>query len=357
MCLLHREMERVWRSAWELLLVRSTQQAVFAKGATMKAIHPSVPVSLQTAVWRWLGQFTVGISSEGDLAPETRAYLSRSNPVLVDLKRRYAAAGGPEHSFWSFWEAKVDLCKFRGESDYLSQAYFKDTLKRYELTSIYVEMIDTDGWLRRLSEDRLFGVKIWSVLPGVPVTRDLLDSIIELHFLKEELGWKETDRLRVLDIGAGYGRFAHRLVHLFPLGQVDCIDAIATSTFLCQFYLEFRQSDARAHVVPFDKRSELKSGAYSLAVNIHSWSECTLSFVREWLGYLRDLRVPYLFIVPHHDDLTTREADGSSTCYLDEMRRHGFVLVQKQRKFARSTEVDRCGVFPTNYYLFRARQR
>jgi hypothetical protein len=310
-------------------------------------------VNLETAVWRWLGRLTVGASTMGDLTPETRAYLTPSNPVLVDLKARYAALAGPEHSFWSFWEAKVDLLRFRGECDYLSQAYLKDTQKRYELTSAYVEMIDTEGWLRRLTEDRLFGVKIWDVVPGVLVTRDLLDSIIELHFLKETLGWKETDGLRLLDIGAGYGRLAHRFVHLFPIGQIHCIDAIATSTFLCQFYLEFRKCGARAQVVPFDKRSELKGGAYSLALNIHSWSECTLAFVREWLGLLRDLRVPYLFIVPHYDDLTTKETDGSTRSFFDEMQRYGFTLVRKQRKFARSTVVDRAGVFPTNYYLFK----
>jgi hypothetical protein len=319
----------------------------------MRASHPTVPVSLETAVWRWLGRLTGGTSTTGDLAPEVRGYLTPSNPVLVDLKTRYAAAGGPEHSFWRSWETKVDLLKFRGESDYVSQAYFRDTQKRYELTSAYVEMIDTDGWLRRLTEDRLFGVKIWDALPGVLVTRDLLDSIIEIHFLKDTLGWKETDDLRLLDIGAGYGRFAHRFVHLFPIGQVDCIDAVATSTFLCRFYLEFRTCGARAHVVPFDKRSDLKCGAYSLALNIHSWSECTLAFVREWLGLLRDLRVPFLFIVPHRDDLTTKETDGSSISYFDEMQRHGFTLVRKQRKFARSTQVDRFGVFPTNYYLFK----
>lgn len=318
----------------------------------MGALRLSVPVSLQAAVWRRLGQLTVGASRAGDLAPETRAYLSPSNPVLVDLKARYAVLSGPEHSFWNFWEAKVNLLKFRGESDYLSQAYFRDTQKRYELTGIYVEMIDADGWLRCLTEDHLFGVKIWDVIPGVLVTRDLLDSIIELHFLKEALGWSAADDPRLLDIGAGYGRFAHRFARLFPLGQIDCIDAIATSTFLCQFYLQFRGCGAQAQVVPFDRRSNLKSGAYSLALNIHSWSECTLAFVREWLGLLRDLRVPYLFIVPHRDDLTTTEADGSSKPYFDEMRHYGFRLVRKQRKFARSAEVDRVGVFPTNYYLF-----
>jgi len=317
----------------------------------MKA-HPSVPLSLETTVWRWLGQLTVGASRACDLAPETRAYLSPSNPVLLELKERYAALDGPEHSFWGSWEAKVDLLRFRGESDYLSQAYFRDTLRRYELTSVYVEMIDTDGWLRCLTEDRRFGVKVWDVLPGVLVTRDLLDSIIELRFLKEALGWQEGDDPRVLDIGAGYGRFAHRFVHVAPRGRIDCIDAIATSTFLCRFYLEFRGCGERAHVVPFDRRSDLESGAYALAVNIHSWSECTLAFVREWLGLLRDLRVPYLFIVPHRDDLATKETDGSSESYLGEMRRYGFRLLRRQRKFARSAEVDRAGIFPTTYYLF-----
>lgn len=310
-------------------------------------------VRLETAVYRLAGHLKKGRSELGNLSAETIQYLSRDNPRLQQLKERYARFNKWAHSSWTPWEEKVDLLRFRGENDYLSQAYFKDTLKRYEITTAYVEVIDQLGLLQTLSEDTLFGVKTWDILANRPVTRDLLDSIVELTFLQAQLGWTREQPIRVLDVGAGYGRFAFRLTSAFPQSHVTCIDAIPTSTFLCEFYLKFRGSQARTKVVPFDEVDRLSEAKYDLAVNIHSWSECTLEFIKFWLGRIRDLKIPYLFIVPHFADFSTKEADGSNLSYYEELERHGYKQHIHRRKFHRSTVADRFGIYPADYWIFK----
>src|SRR3546814_16107320 len=66
------------------------------------------------------------------------------------------------------------------------------------------------------SEDGLFGC--WTQrFPGHPrCSRDLLDSVNELSFLDRHLSIRGRDGLRILDLGAGYGRLAHRAPAAFP---------------------------------------------------------------------------------------------------------------------------------------------
>ncbi len=312
-------------------------------------------VAFETWVWRTLGHFKPGKSRVGDLPPEALAYLTLANPFLKELKERSGRFTKAPHSSWASWEEKVNLLTFRGENDYLSQAYFTKTQRRYELTCAYAEATDDLGLLDIFSEDDLFGVKTWNLLPGKPVTRDLLDSVIEITWLSKTVGFGLKDRFRILDIGAGYGRFAHRFSSAFQQGHVTCTDAVATSTFLSDFYLRFRKADARTRVVPLDKVEGLEPGSFDLASNIHSWSECTKAFVAFWLDRVCELKIPYLFIVPHFGNLSTKQPDGSVATYDDELERRGFRLVLQQRKFHRSKLVDSCGVFPADYRLYQRR--
>ena len=55
----------------------------------------------------------------------------------------------------------------------------------------------------------------------------------------------------------------------------------------------------------------LQPGAFDLAVNIHSFSECTYAAVEWWVELLQRLRVPRLLVVPNEpDELLTLEPDG-----------------------------------------------
>ena len=163
-------------------------------------------------LWFYLGRLKPGDSSSAALDAESHAYLQPANPRLVELGGRYAALKTPPHSCWSSWERCIDLRRFRAENAYQSQAYFLATIARYRLTAAYVEARDDFGWLRSLEEDGRFGAKLWPVAKGLTVTRDLLDSILELAWLKEMLDFGMDDTIHLLDIGAGYGRLAHRFI-------------------------------------------------------------------------------------------------------------------------------------------------
>ena len=128
---------------------------------------------------------------------------------------------------------------------------------------------------------------------------------------------------------------------------------MATSTFLSDYYLRFRRCDDRARVVPFDRLGDLKAGDFDLATNIHSWTECTLAFVRFWLSKVVDLGIKNLFVVPHFGDFCTTERDGSMGTYEPELGRHGFKQICHRRKFHRSQIVDANGVYPADYRFFR----
>jgi hypothetical protein len=179
----------------------------------------TIPAPLKTLIWFRLGQLKPGRSRFEELDAAMREYLRPTNSELLDLRRRYDQVKRPAHSCWSIWERCIDLRRFRAENDYLSQAYFGRTLSRYRLTTAYVEAIDQDDWLHSLTEDGQIGAKLWRVDRERVVSRDLLDSILELCGLKEFLGGENNETVRVLDVGAGYGRFAHRFVHAFPTFQ------------------------------------------------------------------------------------------------------------------------------------------
>jgi hypothetical protein len=307
---------------------------------------------LRTLIWFHLGRLKQGGSIMPSLNPEAQEYLQFTNPRLIDLQRRYGAMKTPPHSCWSTWERCLDLRRFRAENAYQSQAYVFQTLARYRLTTAYVETLDEHGWLRSLGEDGQFGAKLWPVARDFVVTRDVLDSVLELTWLKESLNWGLGDTITLLDVGSGYGRIADRFVHAFPQGRVTCVDAIATSTFLCEFYLRHRQCE-RSRVLALDEIGRLEAGKFTLATNIHCWSEMPLSWIRFWLDLLSDLRVPYLFLVPNFNDLRTKEIDGSYSDFGPELVRHGYHCVLKTRKYRRSSVVDELGIFPADYYLFK----
>src|ERR1035438_6593542 len=127
----------------------------------------------------------------------------------------------------------------------------------------------------------MFGAYVFR-FNGKVVSRDLIDSVLEINFLQENFGPR---KLAVLDIGAGYGRLGHRLSEVMPSADpVFCTDGVAESTFICDFYLRYRK--ARARAIPVDEvESLVKDGGIDLATNIHSFSECTAQSISCGLRY------------------------------------------------------------------------
>jgi len=290
-------------------------------------------------------------------------YLVPTNPRLQELKSRYREHA-PKALASSCWTQEhvdsVQLPWFRGDNAYVWQFRDKNTEGKHMTTALYMKGIDRHGWMPELKEDGLFGAYVFD-FDDRHVSRDMLDSLAELYFLDDLLGISKWKDVNFLDIGAGYGRLAHRSVTAFPnLSRYFCVDAIPESTFLSEYYLRFRGAD-RATVVPLDEiKQVLANNPINLATNIHSFSECTLAAVQWWLDLLREHAVKYLMIVPDiyrngGHSLLTREQRSNDPAhmkdFMPEIVSRGYRLVEKRPKFL-DANVQRYGVSPTYHYLF-----
>jgi hypothetical protein len=295
------------------------------------------------------------------LPPGAREYLVADNPRLRELQRAYDALAIPVTvpSQWKgkFVNSDVTLPWFRGDNAYVWQfrelGYAADA-KMY-LTLLDVQAGDSLSLLDTLREDGLFGVWTFQFGDRALVSRDLLDSIGELNYLERHIGLRDRDDLSVLDIGAGYGRLAHRAAEALPnLRGYDCIDSIALSTFLCEYYIAQRGVDDRFRVVPLHEHDKL-APRYTVAVNIHSFSECTLATIRWWLAQVAARDVEYLFVVSNSTRLISKEADGRRLDFFPAIMGAGYELIDDS-PYVSSDEIrpligssSRCRLFRRKY--------
>jgi SAM-dependent methyltransferase len=273
------------------------------------------------------------------LPPGAEEALTGDNPVLRDLRERYARLDLPvlDASRWSreAVEGFLDLRWFRGET--LITWHYRELPRiselKYFVLARYVQDRDPLGLLGRLDEDGAFGCWTFTYPGHGTYSRDLLESVNELCFIERELRVSQRPGFRVLDIGAGYGRLAHRFVSAFPqTADYCCVDAVPESTFLSDFYLRHRGVTPPARVVPLDRVDEdLEPGAFDLAVNIHSFPECTFAAVEWWIERIDRLGIEHVLIVPNEPtDLLSLEADGSRRDFAPLLDRAGFELVRRE---------------------------
>lgn len=284
-------------------------------------------------------------------------YLRPNHPRLMELKNRYSNFDSEVATPLTWIEGLVgpdDLLYFRGDNAFVWQLRGPNmNIMAYALTAFYVKSIDNLGLLQQLEEDDLFG-NFTFLVDRKKISRDLLDSITEIYFLDKHLNVSSLSDLTILDIGAGYGRLAHRMVEAFPNIQTYyCADAVAISTFISEYYLRFRKLENRAKVVPLDDiESTLKNQTVDIAVNVHSFSECSISAIEWWLSLLEKCRIKHLMIVPNSLDhggellLTNDRQDISKV-----VEKHGYKLMVKEPKF-RDSLVQKYAINPTCYYLF-----
>jgi SAM-dependent methyltransferase len=295
--------------------------------------------------------------AQHSLPPSAAEYLRPDNPRLRELEQRYRKLPAEviDHTLWSgeYAEREVDLQRFRGDNAFVYQLRDNNSEANHILTADYLAEIDRLNLFGRLTEDDLFGVCGFHGRNGERITRDLLDSIAEINFLESTLEISTRPEFRILDIGAGYGRFAHRLFEAYPNATVRATDALPLSTFLCEFYLQFRGCEPRAAAVPAD---ELPDERFDLATNIHSFSECSLNTICWWLDRLAEREVQHLMVVPNSEDhggarLVSREKDGRSLDFLPELEKRGYRLQHERPKYGDEL-MQRIGVSPSVHYLF-----
>ena len=303
-----------------------------------------------------------GHSGRG-VAPADRAALRATNSGLQALRQRYAGLQdtiGPPLVWRPGHVAAEDLLYFRGDNGYVWQFQDNNTPEKYLLTYLYLKSMDTLGLLNVLTEDGDYGVFTFPTGDkdkdgnNRMVSRDLLDSACELLFLERTLQISQRPGFKVLDIGAGYGRLAYRAVTAFDnIVTYFCIDAIPESTFLSSYYLS-KKGAIRTRVVAFDDQQDLVAGTIDLAVNIHSFSECALKAVDYWISRCAELEIEYLFIVP---DMSAEGGEAlrlvNGTDFNPLLEQYGYHLCHAEPKY-QNPEVQKCGITPAWYYLFRA---
>jgi hypothetical protein len=283
---------------------------------------------------------TLAYDDRVPVAADHALELSPNNAKLIELQERYAALDLPavKHMQWGQRATSFiadNLKYFRGDTPYVW--HYRRSRKVTELTYFifmqYIAQKDDRGLFRLLKEDGSFGCWHFEYPERPVVSRDLLDSINEILYLDRQLSIFEWEGLRVLDVGAGYGRLAHRMLTALP-NVVDycCVDAIPESTFLCDFYLKHRGLSGRARSLPLDKvESTLAPGQFDLALNIHSFSECTLDAVTWWVEEISRLKIPYLLIVPNEpDELLTNEGQGLRRNFLPVLESAGYKLKHRE---------------------------
>jgi hypothetical protein len=288
--------------------------------------------------------------------PPGADFLRWDNPVLRSLQQRYAAFEKTVTMPLIWQPDKVheeEIRYFRGDNAYVWQLRGQNMNPLgYALTTYYVLALDILDLLERLNEDDAFGIYTFQIA-GRTVSRDLLDSVIELYFLDKHLQIASRPSVRILDIGAGYGRFAHRAVMAFPNVQFFCTDAVAVSTFICDYYLRWRGVQDRAVTVSLDQIQEaLQETPADVAVNIHSFSECRIEAIDWWIALLSKHKVNYLMIVPNSINANGAELRTNDFKeFQPVVERHGYRLIVKEPKY-RDQVVQQYGLNPTYHYLF-----
>jgi len=195
---------------------------------------------------------------------------------------------------WRTWEeqVRVVLPLFAQSPAYVHQPdYAQD-----ELESVCEALQQCDIDVAGKQRDAEHGGRVYATRALGPVTRMWVDSAVEIMFLRRTLAQCCIDMktLDVLDVGAGYGRLA---VAMRPfVKSYTCVDPVSTSVEVCKQYTARYAADVEVFDIP-TFRATVRH--YDLAVNVHSWNECSLRQVENWLLALEALRVPLLFTVSH----------------------------------------------------------
>jgi hypothetical protein len=289
------------------------------------------------------------------LPTEASSYLVQDNPRLRELQGRYSNFNEDVTTPFVWTDSYVspdDILYFRGDNAWVWQLREGNLNELgYALTTYYLKSIDKLDLFKSLAEDDLFGNYSFLV-DNAFVSRDLLDSINEIYFLERHLNISSANNLNILDIGAGYGRLAHRMLNALPnINQYFCTDAFPISSFICEYYLRYRHLEDRAKVTPLDRIEDvLRNNSIDIAVNIHSFSECRTSAIEWWLSILAKYKVKNLMVIPNPPELRTN--DGID--FGNIIEKYGYSMVAKDPKYL-DPVVQKYGINPSNYYLFELR--
>lgn len=192
-------------------------------------------------------------------------------------------------AMWEQWQdrVKLSLPNFCQSPVYVAQDVDPQVYEK--MATFFADSCPIKLPGKTLGEE--YGATVVDTLAFGRVTRMWMDSMVEVNFLARHL---PLPLMHVLDIGAGYGRLA---ALMWPqVASYTCTDAVPISRFVCEY---FTMKHCPKVLVIDPEQVVDCTLQWSLAINIHSWSECSMESIEEWLLLLNHQRVPYLFTVPH----------------------------------------------------------
>lgn len=281
----------------------------------------------------------LNLSTETDIS-------SRILEETQALSKKYSELGinHPE-GVWTRKHLKtLRFDKFREDNVYVWQTRTYNEINFF-ISYLYCQRIDKLELRDKIKENGDFGVETYLV-DGKTISRDFIDSLIEVNYLEEMLHISQIPNLHVLDIGAGYGRLARRITEAFPEVHITCLDAIPTSTCISKIYLEKEIQANRVTVRGLDTIAEIPKGQIRVALNVHSFSEMSLASVSEWVGLLVEKEIPDVFVVPNGEALTLNDGTDFGFLFKDA----GYRIVDRRSKY-QGDGFSKFGIYPSTYFL------
>ena len=187
---------------------------------------------------------------------------------------------------------------FRGENAFVWQEKQGDNKETYIEYYKIIKSIDKDNLLNKTFECGSYGCKSYD-FDNIKISRDLLDSLIEIYFLKSF--FPNLNELSLLEIGGGYGRLCKRYLDCIPSSKYYITDAIPQSTFYSKLYLKEKKDSV---INLYDIPEKIKSLKIDIAVNIHSFPECNINDIEWWIKLIDSNKIKYIFYVPNNPKST-----------------------------------------------------
>lgn len=187
---------------------------------------------------------------------------------------------------------------FRGENAFVWQEQLGDNKETYIEYYKIIKSIDKDNLLNKTFECGSYGCKSYD-FDNIKISRDLLDSILEIYFLKSF--FPNLNELSLLEIGGGYGRLCKRYLDCIPNSKYYITDAIPQSTFFSKQYLNGKNDSV---INLYDIPEKIKTLKIDIAVNIHSFPECNINDIEWWIKLINSNKIKYIFYVPNNPQST-----------------------------------------------------
>ena len=308
--------------------------------------------------WQKSISFDSSYNKDSYLPDGALEYLKRSNPRLKKLKKTYLnfTQTNQKTDLWlDGYVADENLLHFRGDNPYVWQKRgINLNIMSYAMTYFWIKNQNRENLLSKCIEENSFGIQTYN-FNGDIVSRDLLDSINEINFLNKHVFMKEDKKISILDIGAGYGRLAQRILEVVPnIEKYYCTDGIAETTFISEYYIKYRNLEKDVSIIPLHQfETIIEDLSLDLVINIHSFSEMNETYITYWIHQIAKKEIKYLFIVPNSRDNKGKKLisyDGKEFQSLIE--KSGYNLIVKNPKYSEPV-VQQYGISPTYYYLFQ----